>query len=443
VKLTKNVIVSRKGFQPLPENLLLRGGRVIDPLLNIDKNADVHLHKGKLHHIGAIDEKQFKGEIIDCNNKVISPGWLDMHVHLREPGFEGKETIATGSLAAANGGFTAVCCMPNTSPAIDSQEIIQYIKDRSKGFLVNVYPIATITKRREGKELSEILELVEQGAVAISDDGAPVMSAEIMRRALEYSRMVDIPVIGHEEDLTMTEGGDMHEGFVSTCQGLHGMPSVAEEVMIARDIMLTGYTGSRFHVAHISTAPSVELVRQAKVQGISVTAEVTPHHFTLTDDSVRTFDTNTKMSPPLRTEIDRQALLAGLADGTIDVIASDHAPHSFEEKEAEYIHAPFGIVGLETTMGLALSQLFHSGILSITNLIEKFAVKPYEILKLEPPAIKKHAIANLTIFDPTQEWRVQPAKFLSKSTNTPFIDRTLQGKPFAVFNNGQYFISVL
>jgi dihydroorotase len=269
------------------------------------------------------------------------------------------------------------------------------------------------------------------------------MSAEIMRRALEYSRMVDIPVIGHEEDLTMTEGGDMHEGFVSTCQGLHGMPSVAEEVMIARDIMLTGYTGSRFHVAHISTAPSVELVRQAKVQGISVTAEVTPHHFTLTDDSVRTFDTNTKMSPPLRTEIDRQALLAGLADGTIDVIASDHAPHSFEEKEAEYIHAPFGIVGLETTMGLALSQLFHSGILSISNLIEKFAVKPYEILKLESPAIKKHAMANLTIFDPTREWRVQPAKFLSKSTNTPFIDRTLQGKPFAVINNSQYFISVL
>jgi dihydroorotase len=443
VRLTKNVIVSRKGFQPLPENLLLKGGRVIDPLMNIDKIVDIHLHKGKLKNIGTIDTKQFTGEIIECSNRIISPGWLDMHVHLREPGFEGKETITTGSLAAANGGFTSVCCMPNTLPAIDSQEIIQYIKDRSKGFLVNVYPIAAITKRREGKELSEILELVEQGAVAISDDGSPVMSAEIMRRALEYSRMVDIPVIGHDEDLTMTEGGDMHEGFVSTCQGLHGMPSVAEEIIIARDIMLTGYTGSRFHVAHISTAPSVELVRQAKAKGISVTAEVTPHHFTLTDDSVRTFDTNTKMSPPLRTEADRQALLAGLADGTIDVIASDHAPHSFEEKEAEYIHAPFGIVGLETAMGLALSQLFHSGIISITNLIEKFAVKPYEILNLEPPAIKKHAIANLTIFDPTQEWRVQPVKFLSKSSNTPFINRTLQGKPFAVINNGQYFISVL
>lgn len=443
MRLTKNVIVSRKGFQPLPENLLLKGGRVIDPFLKIDKIVDIHLHKGKLQNIGTIDIKQFKGEIIDCSNRIVSPGWLDMHVHLREPGFEGKETIATGSLAAANGGFTAVCCMPNTSPAIDSQEIIQYIKDRSKGFLVNVYPIAAITKRREGKELSEILELVEQGAVAISDDGAPVMSAEIMRRALEYSKMVDIPVIGHEEDLTMTEGGDMHEGFVSTCQGLHGMPSVAEEIMIARDIMLTGYTGSRFHVAHISTAPSVELVRQAKAKGISVTAEVTPHHFTLTDDSVRTFDTNTKMSPPLRTEADRQALLAGLADGTIDVIASDHAPHSFEEKEAEFIHAPFGIVGLETAMALALSQLVHNGVIDITTLIEKFAVKPYEILKLAPPAIKKHAIANLTIFDPTQEWQVQPAKFLSKCTNTPFIGRTLKGKPFAVINNGQYFISVL
>ncbi len=443
MKLTKNVIHSRKGFQPLPENLLLKMARVIDPIQKFDKITDIHVRKGKIQNIGTVDAKEFKGDIIDCNNKIISPGWLDMHVHLREPGYEGKETIASGSLAAANGGFTAVCCMPNTSPATDSQEIIQYIKDRSKGFLVNVYPVAAITKKREGKELCEILELVEQGAVAISDDGAPVMSAEIMRRALEYSKMVDIPVIGHEEDLTMTEGGDMHEGFISTCLGLHGMPSVAEEIMIARDIMLAEYTGGRFHVAHISTAPSVELVRQAKTKGIPVTAEVTPHHFTLIDEMVRTFDTNTKMSPPLRTEVDRQALLEGLADGTIDVIASDHAPHSFEEKEAEYIHAPFGIVGLETAMGLTLSQVYHQKILDLSAIIEKFAVRPYQILKLEPPGIKKNTTANLTIFDPVQEWKVQPVKFLSKSSNTPFVDWSLKGKPFAVINNGYTFISVL
>ncbi|MBN2366410.1 MAG: dihydroorotase [Calditrichaeota bacterium] len=415
----------------------------MDPLQKMDQIADIHLRAGRVKNIGKIPEDGFNGEIIDCKDKIISPGWLDMHVHLREPGFEGKETIFSGVLAAANGGFTSVCCMPNTSPPTDSQEIIQYIKDRSKNYLVNVYPVAAITKKREGKELSEILELVEQGAVAVSDDGSPVMSAEIMRRCLEYSKMVDIPVIGHEEDLTMTEDGDMHEGFVSTCQGLHGMPPVAEEIMIARDIMLAEYTDARFHVAHISTARSVDLVRQGKSRGIQVTAEVTPHHFTLTDEAVLTFDTNTKMSPPLRTEADRQALCEGLKDGTIDIIVSDHAPHSSEEKEAEYINAPFGIIGLETTLGLSLSQLYHKKIMDLNFLIEKFAVRPYQILNLIPPAIKKEEMANLTIFDPDQEWKVDTSRFLSKSTNTPFSGWTVKGKPFAVINNGYYFISIL
>ena len=443
MKLTKNVIFTRKGYQPLPENYLLKNAKIIDPLQKMEMIQDIHIQNGHIAEIGKVDAGKFSGDILDCDGKIVTPGWLDMHVHLREPGFEGKETIASGSLSAANGGFTGVCCMPNTSPSIDSQEIIQYIKDRSKGFLVNVYPVAAITKRREGKELAEILELVEQGAVAISDDGSPVMSAEIMRRALEYTKMVDVPVIGHEEDNSMTEGGDINEGFVSTSLGLHGMPAVAEEIMISRDIMLAEYTGGRFHVAHISTARSVDLVRQGKERGLKVTAEVTPHHFTLTDEAVKGYDTNTKMSPPLRTEVDRQAICNGLKDGTIDVIATDHAPHSFEEKEAEYIFAPFGIIGLETALGLTITQLVSKKILTLKTMVEKFAVKPYQILNLEPPAIKKGNPANITLFDPSLKWTVDTTKFLSKSSNTPFKGWELTGKPFAVINNNQIFPSML
>ena len=443
MKLTKNVTISRKGYQPLPENILLKGGKVIDPLNKLDKAADVFINKGVIKVVGQIDARKFDGDVLDCKGKIISPGWLDIHTHLREPGFEGKETIATGSLAAANGGFTGVCCMPNTSPAIDSQEIIQYIIDRSEGFLVDVYPVAAITKKREGKELSEILELVEQGAVAISDDGSQVMNAEIMRRALEYSKMVDVPVIGHEEDDNMTEGGDINEGFVSTCLGLHGMPAVAEEIMISRDIMLAEYTGGRFHVAHISTARSVDLVRQAKQKGIKVTAEVTPHHFVLTDEAVRGYDTNTKMSPPLRTEQDRLAMCEGLKDGTIDVIATDHAPHSIEEKEAEYVYAPFGIIGLETALSLTMTHLVRKNYITVPMMIEKYAIKPYQIFNLLPPAIKVGQNANLTLFDPETKWKIDALKFLSKSSNTPFANWDVEGKPFGVINHNQIFLSVL
>jgi dihydroorotase len=443
VKLTKNIIITQKGYEKLPTKFLLKNGQIINPINNTNEKLDVLIQNGKIANIGKITKGGFDGKILDCTEYVISPGWLDMHVHLREPGYEGKETITSGSLAAANGGFTGVCCMPNTSPAIDSQEIIQYIKDRSADSLVDVYPIAAITKRREGKELSEILELVEQGAVAISDDGSPVMSSELMRRALEYSKMVDIPVIGHEEDTTMTEGGDMHEGFVSTSLGLHGIPAVAEELMISRDIMLTEYTGSRFHVAHISTKKSVELVRQAKKEGINVTAEVTPHHFTLTDNEVRGFDTNTKMNPPLRTEEDREAIIEGLKDSTIDVIVTDHAPHAYEEKAAEYIYAPFGIIGLETALGLAFKQLVHMKILSLFDIITKFALRPYQILKLDLPSVSKGQRANLTILDPNITWKVESNKFLSKCENSPFINWELKGKPIAAINNGQIFYSIL
>ena len=443
MKLTKTVIISRKAYQSVPRRLLLKNARIIDPSRDVDMRGDIVIQDGVITRVGQVNEAAFEGRIIDLTGKVVSPGWMDMHTHLREPGREDEETIESGMLAAANGGFTTVCCMPNTQPPIDTQEIIQYIKDRSRNALVDVHPIAAITKGREGKELTEILELVEQGAVAISDDGSPVMSAEMMRRALEYSRMVDVPVIGHEEDITMTEGGDINEGYTSTCLGLGGIPTVAEDIMVARDIMLAEYTGARFHVAHLSSGKSVELVRQAKAKGIRVTAEATPHHFSLTEEAVRTFDTNTKMNPPLRTEADRRALLEGLKDGTIEVIATDHAPHSWEEKEAEYQRAPFGIIGLETALGLSLTHLYHTGVLTLVQIIEKFAVNPYRILNLPIPGIQPDVPANLTVFDPEAEWQVKEERFLSKSSNSPFIGHRLKGKPFLVINNHQLFFSTL
>jgi dihydroorotase len=443
VRLTKNVLIYKKDFQNLPEKILLKNGHLIDPENQLDKKGDILIEDGVIIAVDKIEINNFDGEMIDLAGKIVGPGWMDMHVHLREPGREDEETVKSGCLAAANGGFTAVCCMPNTEPPIDSQEIIQYLKDRSNGLPVNVHPIAAITKNQKGEELAEMLELVEQGAVAISDDGHPVMSAEIMRRALEYSKMVDIPVIGHEEDKTMTENGHMNEGFVSTRLGLRGMPSVAEEVMIARDIMLAEYTGGRFHVAHISTKGSVELVRQAKVKGIKVTAEATPHHFVLNEEAVIGYDTYAKMNPPLRSEEDRQAVVKGLQDEIIDVIATDHAPHSWEEKATEFIQAPFGIIGNETALGLSLTHLLHKDILDMKSLINKFVSHPYRILNLDPPGLKKGNMANMTIFDPELEWTVDMKNFLSKSTNSPFVGMKLKGRPYAIINNNKIFISIL
>lgn len=443
MRLTKNVLIYKKDFQKLPAKFLLKNGHLIDPANQADKKSDILIENGVITAIEKIDTQGFDGEILDLQGKMVSPGWMDMHAHLREPGREDEETVESGCLAAANGGFTTVCCMPNTDPPIDSQEIIQYLKDRSNGLLVDVHPIAAITKGRKGAELAEMLELVEQGAVAISDDGDPVMSAEIMRRALEYSKMMDIPVIGHEEEKTMTENGHIHEGFISTRLGLGGIPSVAEEIMIARDIMLAEYTGARFHVAHISTKGSVELVRRGKEKGIQVTAEATPHHFTLTDEAILEFDTYMKMNPPLRTEEDRQAVIEGLQDGTVEIIATDHAPHSWEEKATEFIHAPFGIIGFETLMGLSLTHLHHEGVLDLNSLINKFVANPYRILNLEAPALKKDRHANITIFDPKGEWTVDMKNFLSKSANSPFIGMKLTGKPYAVINNSQIFVSIL
>ncbi|NIV12673.1 MAG: amidohydrolase family protein, partial [Aliifodinibius sp.] len=301
MKFTKDVSRGQQNFQSLPPKILLKNGRIIDPSLKLDTMSGILIQNGMIETVSPTSGDMADAEIIDLEERIVSPGWMDLHVHLREPGREDEETVESGAFAAANGGFTAVCCMPNTDPPIDNQEIIQYIKDRARNSLVNVHPIAAITKGRKGEELSEILEMMEQGAVAISDDGDPVMNSEVMRRALEYSTMVNIPVIGHEEDQTMTTTGHVNEGYISTALGLGGIPSVAEDIMIARDIMLTEYCGGRFHVAHISSQNAVELVRQAKARGISVTAEVTPHHFSLTEEAVRGFNANTKMKPPLRT----------------------------------------------------------------------------------------------------------------------------------------------
>jgi dihydroorotase len=421
--------------------LLLKGGRVIDPSTGRDEQLDLLLLDGRIEKVGKTITST-SAETIDLRGKIIAPGFIDMHVHLREPGFEHKETILTGCSAAAAGGFTAVCCMPNTKPPIDDASVVRFIQNKGREVLkglVDVYPIATVSQGRKGEHLAPMAELAEAGVVAFTDDGDPVHDAELMRRALEYAAMFKKPIIQHAQDLPMTKGGVMHEGFASTELGLAGMPSIAEDIMVARDITLAEYTGAQYHVAHISTAGATDLVRRAKGRGLNVTCEVTPHHFTLTDDAVRSYDTNMKMNPPLRTRDDVEAVKKGLQDGTIDVIATDHAPHSYDEKQVEFPAAPFGIVGLETALGLSLTELVHKGVLSLYQLVEKFSVNPRNILHLPQIRITEGESANLTIFDPLTEWTVDPAVFKSKSKNTPFGGVRLTGRPMGVVNNKQVY----
>ncbi len=420
-------------------NLLLKHARVIDPEMKIDEVLDILILDGKIADIGLSLPMKKSIDSLELRDKIVAPGFIDMHVHLREPGYEYKETIETGCAAAAAGGFTAVCCMPNTNPPIDNEGIVRFVKDRGRKALdgvVDVFPIAAVTKGREGKELSPMAELFEAGAVAFSDDGSPVSSAEVMRRALEYAAMFDVPIIQHAEEVSLTKGGVMNEGYVSTILGMPGMPAVAEELIVARDIGLLEFTGGRYHVAHLSTSRGAELIRDAKKRGVQVTCEVTPHHFTLTDEAVRGFDTNTKMNPPLRTQADVDSLLDGLRDGTIDVIASDHAPHSFDEKEVEYVNAPFGIVGLETALTLAITELVYKDVLSWDQLVMKFSTNPRRILRLPPAKIQRDAIANLTLIDPSVKWVVDSNKFKSKSRNSPFHGKHVRGKALGVINNG-------
>jgi len=418
--------------------LLLRNGRLIDPLTRRDEETDIHIVDGKLARIArglSVPDAQ----VIELRGKVIAPGLMDMHVHLREPGFEYKETILTGCAAAAAGGFTAVCCMPNTNPPIDDESVVRLIKERAGAALnglVDVYPVAAVTKERKGEHLAPLAELAAAGAVAFTDDGDPVYDAEIMRRAMEYAGMYNRPVIQHAQDMPMTKGGAMNEGAVATRLGIPGMPSAAEDIVVARDIHIARYTGSRYHLAHMSTAGAAALVRAAKAEGLPVTCEVTPHHFTLTDESVAGFDTNTKMNPPLRAKADVDAIRKALRDGTVDAIATDHAPHSFDEKQVEYQAAPFGIVGLETALGLALTELVQGGVLTLVQLIEKMSTNPRRILNLPEIRIAEGQPANLTVFDPSAEWVVDVQAFKSRSKNSPFGGRRLTGKPVGIINNG-------
>ncbi len=421
---------------------LLQNARVIDPVTNLDTITDILIENGIIKKIKKNITSDTGTKKLDLSGKIVTPGFIDMHVHLREPGFEYKETIETGCTAAANGGFTAVCCMPNTNPCIDNAEVVEYVKTKARNALdgiVDVYPIAAATKNREGNELSPMAELVEAGAVAFSDDGSPIEKAQMMRLALEYSKMYDVPIIQHAQDMSMTKGGLMNEGITSTSLGMNGMPSIAEDLIASRDIIILEYAGGNYHLAHVSTKGTVELVRQAKKKGLKISCEVAPHHFVLTDEAVRSFDTNTKMNPPLRTQEDIDAILAGLLDGTIDAIATDHAPHSFDEKEVEYCNAPFGIVGLETAIGLSITFLIQKKILTWKQLIEKLSTNPRKLLKLTELKIAEGAEANLTIIDPQLEWVVNPKELKSKSKNTPFGGMKLTGKSVGIFNHDKLF----
>jgi dihydroorotase len=420
-------------------SMLIRGGRIVDPSQEIDRVADLLLRDGKVVGIDVEVNPAEVDETIDAAGLIVTPGLIDMHVHLREPGREEDETIATGTASAVAGGFTSIACIPNTNPPIDTQATVEFIQHQAvRADNCNVFVVACVSKGREGKELAEIGQLVAAGAVAFSDDGAPVYDAELMRRALEYCSMFGKPILNHEEVLELTRGGAvMHEGLVSTILGLPGMPAAAEDVMVGRDIALAEATGGRVHVMHISTAGSVELVRRAKRRGAPVTTEVCPHHFTLTDECLRTFDSNYKMSPPLRSRDDVEACLDGLIDDTIEVICTDHAPHALEKKMQELDVAPFGIVGLETCLPLVITHLVVPGHLTWPQAIRKMTINPARILGVDKGTLRPGADADVTIIDPELNWTVDPQQFKSKSKNSPYGGHEVTGRAVTTIVGGR------
>jgi dihydroorotase len=423
--------------------LLIKGGRIIDPSQGLDRIADLLVEAGRVKSIGS--EPGSAGvplaeelEIFDASGLIVAPGFIDLHVHLREPGEEYKETIASGAAAALAGGFTSICSMPNTDPVNDNASVTRFIIEKAhEAALAHVYPIGAITRRSKGEELSEMAAMKEAGAIAVSDDGQPVMNGQVMRHAMEYARDHGLVVVDHCQDLDLAAGGVMNEGRYSTLLGLKGMSGAAEESHVARDILLAELTGARVHIAHVSTAASVDLVRRAKQRGMSVTCEVTPHHLALTDAAVASFDTNTKMNPPLRSEEDREALIEAVRDGTIDAIATDHAPHHLDEKMLEYDRAPSGVIGLETALGVALTVLHHSYGVSVSRIVEMLTIGPARAFSVVGGTLAVGSPADITVFDPEHEWTVNPQQFKSKSRNTPFAGWKLRGRVSETFIAGR------
>ncbi len=418
--------------------ILIRGGRVLDPSRNVDEVADVYLRDGKVEAVGRQGGTPDEALVVDAAGKVVAPGLIDLHVHLREPGQEDVETVATGAMAAAAGGFSAVCAMPNTDPVTDNQAAVGFIVSQAqRAGKARVYPIGAVSLGQKGQQLAEFGELVGAGAVAVSDDGKPVASSHLMRTALEYARTFGIPVADHCEDPTLAAGGAMHEGLVSTRLGLKGVPAAAEEIMVARDILLAELTGGHVHLCHMSTRGSVALIRRAKEQGIRVTAEACPHHFTLTHEACEGYNTNAKMNPPLREPEDREAIRQALRDGTIDVICTDHAPHHYDAKEREFDDAPNGIIGLETALGLAITELVESGLVDLATLVRRMSEMPARIFGLPGGTLAPGSAADVVVLDPAAEWTVEPDDFYSKSRNTPFAGRTLRGRADLTIVRGQ------
>ena len=418
-------------------NLLIRNGRVLDPATGVDAIQDLLISEGRIARSAKGIEAAAGVRVVDATGKVVCPGFIDIHTHLREPGQEYKETVASGTRAAAAGGFTAVCCMANTYPVNDNRAVTDYILARARvEGVVRVHPIGAVTKNLEGTQLAELAEQAEAGCVAFSDDGRCVMNAEIYRRAMEYALPFGAPIISHAEDTSLARDAAMNEGIVSTEMGLHGQPAAAEEVMVARDIVLAELTGAHLHIAHVSTAGAVRMVREAKARGVRVTAEATPHHLLLTDEAVRSWDPNTKMAPPLRGKRDVEALLEALADGTIDCIATDHAPHAQSEKEDEYAEAANGVVGLETAVSVLLDRLVRPGIIDLPTLVARLSSAPARLLNLPGGSLAPGAVADITILDPEEPWTVDPARFRSRARNTPFAGWTGAGGPWMTIVGG-------